>query len=155
MTWRRYSQGVWGAHYFWCLSQWKESKETTLHVYVCGRTKLSPVTVQLSAHRTETLPYLLHEATIFNSLWSLTTRNDKNYTPFCTGAEATWIVSWSKCKRRLWSWAQAVVTLTKSFTRRSTATKIQKYRYKEMSEAIQQQASFEWIQETDESEVWV
>jgi len=146
--------GAWGAHYFLMPFELKgKSRNDT--AYICDRTQLSPTTVLLWAHHSEILLYLLHAATIFNSLWSLTTRNDKNYISFCTGAEATRTVSRSKRKRRLWSWAQAAVTLTKSFTTRSTATEIQKYRYKEMSETIQRQASFEWIQETDESEAWV
>ena len=143
-----------GARYFLVPFEMKgKSRNDT--AYICDRTQLSPMTVQLWAQRNEILLYLLHAAAICNSLWSLKTRNDKNYIfilHWCRGDKS---VSRSKRKRRLWSWAQAVVTLTKSFTTRSTATEIQKYRYKEMSEAIQRQASFEWIQETDESEAWI
>jgi hypothetical protein len=58
-------------------------------------------------------------------------------------------------KKTITKLAQTAVTLTKPFTTRSTRTEIQKYRYEEMSQAIQWQASFEWIQETDESEARV
>jgi hypothetical protein len=46
--------------------------------------------------------------------------------------------------------AQALVTFVKALTTCSTPTEIAKCRYKEMSEASKGQASFEWIQETDE-----